>query len=58
MSGRTLFAIVAGSVLALALLLVVVIPGVERGGWGEIAGVLALIGAALVVERVLRRVGR
>lgn len=50
--------IVAGILLALLFVVAVVVPGVARGGWAEVAGVLAIIGAILLGERLLRRVGR
>ena len=54
MSGRQAFVIVAGGVLALAFLLLVVIPGVQRGGWGEVVGIIALVITVLLFERWLR----
>jgi len=52
-SQRTFLAF-AGAVLALFFVLVVVRPAVERGGWGELALVLAILAAVLLFERFLR----
>ena len=54
MAGRRLFVVVAGAILTLAFVLLVVIPGVQRGGWGEIAGIFAIVVAVLLFERWLR----
>ena len=54
LSPRRAFVVVAGSVLATAMVLLVVRPAVERGGAGEVVLILAFVGAVLVVERWLR----
>ncbi len=51
---RTAFAIAAGITLLVAFAYLVVLPGVSRGGWVEVIGVLALVGVAILVERWLR----
>ncbi len=48
------FVVLAGAVLALFFVLVVVRPAIERGGWGELALVFAILVAVLVFERYLR----
>lgn len=52
--GRRGFVIAAGVVLSLFFVLVVVRPAVERGGWGELALVVAIFALVLVFERYLR----
>ncbi|MGH2500156.1 MAG: hypothetical protein ACRDF0_08735 [Candidatus Limnocylindria bacterium] len=54
MSARAAFVAVAGGVLALVLLLLVVRPAVERGGWSELALVAAMVVGVLLFERWLR----
>lgn len=46
--------IAAGLVLAMALVLLVLRPAVERGGAGEVLLILAFFGAVLLFERWLR----
>lgn len=48
------FVIVAGLILALFFVLVVVRPAIERGGWGELALVVAIFAGVLLFERFLR----
>lgn len=55
MTLRTAFALVAGSVLAVALLVVVVQPAVARGGWAELIAIFGILLGVLLVERWLRR---
>jgi hypothetical protein len=48
-------------VLGLALfvtLFIVIVPAVQRGGWPEVLGVLALIALYAVADRWFRRAGR
>ncbi|HEV8469441.1 MAG TPA: hypothetical protein VGR46_07515 [Candidatus Limnocylindria bacterium] len=45
---------VSAAVLAVLLFLVVVRPAIERGGYGELAGVAALFLAILLAERWIR----
>ena len=58
MNPRALLAIILGATLVLTLVFIVVIPGVERGGWIEIAGVMAFIAVFAVGDRWLRRLLR
>lgn len=54
MTSRRAFALVAGSILAIALFVLVVQPAVERGGWGELIAIAVAVVAALLFERWLR----
>ena len=54
MTGRLVFVILAAAVLGVVLLTVVVRPAVERGGWGELIGLGAVVLAVLLAERWLR----
>ena len=51
---RRAFVIAAGSVLLLGFLLLVVQPGIERGGVQEVLIIGAIFAAILVFERYLR----
>ena len=51
---RQRFAIFASAALGFVLFALVVRPAVERGGFGELALVIAGVGAILLVERWLR----
>jgi hypothetical protein len=51
---RRTFVVVAGSVLLLVFVLLVVRPGVERGGVQEIVIIGAIFAAVLLFERYLR----
>lgn len=51
---RRAFVVVAATVLALLLFLLVVSPAIERGGAGELALVGAIVLAVLLFERWLR----
>jgi len=53
-SRRRTFVVVAGSLLLLVFVLLVVRPGVERGGVQEIAIIGAIFAAVLLFERYLR----
>jgi hypothetical protein len=53
-SARSAFVLVAGAVLLTFLLLLVVLPAVQRGGGGELALVGAIALAVLLFERWLR----
>jgi hypothetical protein len=55
---RTLIAIVLGVTLLLTMIFIVVIPGVERGGWIEVAGVFGLVLLFAIGDRWLRRLTR
>lgn len=54
MSPRLAFLIVAAAVLGLVLLTAVVRPAVERGGWGEVAALGAVVLLVLLAERWMR----
>ena len=54
MDRRRTFVVAAGSMLLLVFLLLVVRPGVERGGVQEIAIIGAIFAAVLLFERYLR----
>jgi hypothetical protein len=54
LSPRAAFVAVSAAVLAVLLFLVVVRPAIERGGYGELAGVAALFLAILLAERWIR----
>jgi hypothetical protein len=47
-----------GIALVLTIAFIVVIPGVERGGWAEIIGVFAFVGVFAIGDRWLRRIMR
>ena len=51
---RALFIAVSAVVVAFVFILVVVRPAIERGGYGELAGVVALFLAILLAERWAR----
>jgi hypothetical protein len=51
---RRRFVIVAGSTLLFVFILLVVRPGVERGGIQEVLIIAAIFGAILAFERYLR----
>ncbi len=57
-NSRALLAVILGATLLATLVFVVVIPGVERGGWAEVLAVFAVIGAFAVADRWLRRFAR
>jgi hypothetical protein len=48
------FVVVAGSVLVLVFVLLVVRPGIERGGIQEVLIIAAIFTAVLMFERYLR----
>lgn len=54
----TLFVILAVATLLALFIALVVVPGVQRGGWLELVGVGAVIAAIAVLERWFRRVSR
>lgn len=54
MSGRTVFTILAGVVAAFLLYTAVVRPAVERGGFTELAFVVAFFIVVLLAERWAR----
>jgi uncharacterized membrane protein len=54
MDRRRAFVIAAGSILALVFILLVIQPGVERGGVQEVLIIGAIFGAILLFERYLR----
>ena len=54
MDRRRAFVVAAGTLLALIFVLLVVEPGVERGGIQEVLIIAALFGAILLFERYLR----
>jgi hypothetical protein len=51
---RRAFVLAAGTLLALIFVLLVVEPGVERGGIQEVLIIAAIFGAILLFERYLR----
>jgi hypothetical protein len=51
---RRAFVVAAGSVLLFAFLLLVVQPGIERGGAQEVLVIAAIFGVILLLERYLR----
>ena len=53
-TGRLVFQIVLGIVMALLLLVFVIQPAVARGGFGELVIVAAIFAAILLVERWVR----
>jgi hypothetical protein len=55
---RALLAIVLGITLVLTLVFIVVIPGVERGGWLEVLGVVGVVAVFAVGDRWIRRLTR
>ena len=58
MNGRVLLAVVLGLTLIATFVFIVVIPGVERGGWVEVIGVAVAVSAFAVVDRWLHRLTR
>ena len=54
MERRRAFVVAAGSILAIAFVLLVIQPGIERGGIQEVLIIAALFGAILLFERYLR----
>lgn len=54
MSRRRAFSVAAGSVLALVFVVLVVQPGVERGGVQEVLIIAAIFAGILLLERYLR----
>ena len=54
LSGRALLIAASGAVFLFLLVMVVVRPAIERGGYGELAGVGALFLVILVAERWIR----
>ncbi len=54
MDRRRAFVLVAGAVLLLVFGLIVVRPGIERGGVLEVLIIAAIFAAILVFERYLR----
>lgn len=54
MTSRAVFALAAGTALAVLLFVAVVRPAVERGGWGELAAIAAAFALVLIGERWLR----
>ena len=55
MDRRRVFVVAAGSVLAVVFALLVVRPGIERGGVQEVLIIVAMFAAILLFERYLRR---
>jgi len=51
---RSTFVVAAGSLLLLVFVLLVVQPGIERGGVQEVLIIGAIFGAVLLFERYLR----
>ena len=54
MDRRRAFVVAAGSILALVFLLLVVQPGVDRGGAQEVLIIAAIFAGILIFERYLR----
>jgi len=48
------FVVLSAAVLAVVLLTAVVRPAMERGGWGELVAVAAVVAVVLLAERWLR----
>lgn len=57
-SARALFAVALFSLTFVAIVALVVVPGVQRGGWLEVAAVIGAIAAVAVLDRWFRRVAR
>jgi hypothetical protein len=53
-SARLVFVILAAAVLGVVLITAVVRPAVERGGFGELVALAAVVAAVLLAERWLR----
>jgi len=53
-SRRRAFVVAAGALLGLVFVLLVVRPGVERGGVQEVLIIAAIVAGILLVERYLR----
>jgi hypothetical protein len=51
---RNTFVVVAGAVLLLTFVLLVIRPGIERGGLQEVLIIGAIFAAVLLFERYLR----
>lgn len=58
MTGRVLFVLIAGIAIVVTLLVLVVIPGVQRGGWLEVGAVFAAVAVFAMADRWLRRLMR
>ncbi|HEV2250390.1 MAG TPA: hypothetical protein VGT60_07780 [Candidatus Limnocylindria bacterium] len=54
MDRRRAFVVAAGSVLAIAFILLVIRPGIERGGLQEVLIIAAIFAGILLFERYLR----
>jgi hypothetical protein len=54
MDRRRTFVVVAGSALLIVFVLLVVQPGIERGGVQEVLIIAAIFAAVLLFERYLR----
>ena len=54
MDRRRTFVVAAGAVLLLGLVLLVVRPGIERGGVQEVLIIATIFAAVLIFERYLR----
>ncbi len=57
-STRALFSIVLGVALTVTVIAIVVVPGVQRGGWLEVIAVFAVIVVFAFADRWLRRLTR
>ena len=58
MTTRALLALILGITLVLTLVFVVVVPGVQRGGWPEVIGVMLFVAVFAFGDRWLRRLTR
>jgi hypothetical protein len=54
LTSRDVFFVAAAAISAVVLFYIVVRPAVERGGYGELAGIALLFVAILLGERWLR----
>jgi hypothetical protein len=57
-NARHAFVLIAAGVLLVTFVALVIVPGIARGGIGEILGVLGIVAAVLLFERWLRRATR
>ena len=58
MHSRSLLALILGATLVATMIFIVVIPGVQRGGWLEVIAVFVVVAAFAVGDRWRRRFTR
>lgn len=58
MNSRVLLTVILGITAVLTLVFVIVIPGVERGGWAEVIGVIVFVILFAIADRWFRRARR